>query len=812
MFQKYLNDKLIKLGQFFAKPRSRSAVKKIMILLFTTTLVISTYLLSLPYLSEIPDYELGDIAREDIKVHRDIRYEIPEQTEKLKNEAYDKERLVFYRDYEKYKNVVSEIKTEMQLLVRTASESGAYRLAIERLPFLSRTKQIKKQDVIDLFAESNRKQVVDWAARYATLIFENYGLLEEPLNDKVKKQLRETGAIVKTINTTSEQIEIVWESGRIFHHEKIFDYFYYNRLFQLADPAFEKRLTPGVRKVVIHRLLQLYFRNPYLQYREHETKVRKEAAAEAVSPVTRVMKKGYTIARAGDPIDSDKREKIKILKRFQTRTNLEYITGVFLVMSVLALGVAFYIFSFSEFKLRDLSSHIILHSLILMLFSYAFLISRLDIIQESEIDMGLFIPVAFAGTMTGLLFGARVTLVIGVFIAFFLFMLSGYNTPTLFLSLMSSLSGIYAAMRMEKRTHFFKGAWIIGLSLSAVVAGFDLIHNEWGNQTRLKIILAFANGYVSTMLMSGIMPIYEMLFNLPTKFRLMELADFNQPVLKRLAGLAPSTYTHSLMMANLSERAVAAIGGNTLLTRVGCLYHDIGKMENPSFYTENKHLSPTAEKFKKLGPTKSAKMIISHVTDGIEMARKIRLPEKIISFIPEHHGTTTMQYFYHKALEENEKLAKPKNINREAYQYPGPMPQSKETGVVMLADSVEAASRSVDEPDRETFETLIDKIIDNKLSEQQFNECPLTMGDLEKIKATFVEVLLSSHHIRPKYPDMQKTRELEENAVDQNKNTSAAKSKSKSKPGPKSNSRSTANSKKGSGTGSKKQSTSKSKK
>lgn len=779
MLRQRWNEFLLRIGGFLAKPRSRATVKKILIALFSATLVIGTYFLSVPYLGSHIDYQIGDIAREDIRIYQNIRYELPEETEKLKQEAYEKERFVFDRDYQVLRFVSEEIKTEMQILAKTGSEHNSYELALQRLDFLKKNWQYKPADVKEALGLANSKEIVPWAIEYATLVFDNYGLLNSRLNNEVLNKFDKVGALVKTINSSSGEEERIWDAERFIYHKNIFTGSNYQKLSSLGSEDFRKQISAGARSVVIRRILQHYFDNPYVRYNPVETEQKKEVAAKKVKPVTSVLKKGLTLVRAGDPIDKEKSEKIEILNKYQSQTNFKYLLGIFLIQLILAVAVSYYIFRFSEFKFRELSSHLILHSLIWVFFIFSFLVSRVKYVQNNEIYLALFVPVGFISTMLGIMFGARVTMALGVYISLFLFFLSGQELATLLLSFVTIITGIYAADHMKARTQFFKGAWVTGLAMGLVVLGTDMISNHWGSETRIRVILGFLNGYFGIILTTGILPIYETLFNLPTKFRLMELGDFNHPVLKTLAAEAPSTYTHSLMMANLSERAVAAIGGDSLLTRVGCLYHDIGKLKNPGFYAENKHLSPENEKMKSLGPQKSAKVIIDHVVDGIEMARAYRLPEKLISFIPEHHGTTTIQYFYHLALDNRAN----KNIKKEQFQYPGPRPQSKETGVVMIADSLEAASRTVEDPTPEKFKGLIETIINNKLKEDQFDECPLTLKDFKKIKEAFLGVLISSAHVRPKYPSMKQTQKLE----DQQNNQSKAVTKSSRKPSTRNN-------------------------
>ena len=250
------------------------------------------------------------------------------------------------------------------------------------------------------------------------------------------------------------------------------------------------------------------------------------------------------------------------------------------------------------------------------------------------------------------------------------------------------------------------------------------------------------------------------IFNIPTRFKLQELADTGHPLLQALLTKAPSTYTHTFMVAALSERAAQNLGLDWLLVRVGVYFHDIGKIPNAGFFVENQHLIPKKENIDKNNPGLAAKIVIDHVIDGIEMAKKARLPREIISFIPEHHGTSTMAFFYHKALADLSPNQR-KRIHKKDFMYPGPKPQRKETAIVMIADSVEAASRSLDEITPQALDDLIQKIINIKLAENQLDECGLTLGDLSIVKSSFKEILLSSLHQRPKYPSSEDTKKLE---------------------------------------------------
>lgn len=268
----------------------------------------------------------------------------------------------------------------------------------------------------------------------------------------------------------------------------------------------------------------------------------------------------------------------------------------------------------------------------------------------------------------------------------------------------------------------------------------------------------FLRFYVKPLVISGIScafvvistsKIFEYLFGVITNFSLLELSDFNHPLLKRMILEAPGTYHHSLVVSNISEAAADAIGANALLTRVGAYYHDIGKLEKPDYFTENQ--VATGNKHDDLEPSMSRLVVLNHVKEGLELAQKYHLNPIIASFIPEHHGTSLMHYFYQKALAENPGSTE---VKEENYRYPGPKPQRKETAIVLLADSAEAATRALTDPNPSRIEEVVRKVINNKFIDGQLDESDLTLRDIETIAMTFVRILNAMYHGRVKYPEV----------------------------------------------------------
>jgi cyclic-di-AMP phosphodiesterase PgpH len=748
----------VRFNRFLSQLRTPSEIKKAALIAYGATLIVSTLLLALPLVQKLPRFEAGQVAEVDFKALMDLKIVDQPETERLKKTAFERERPAFDRDINVYDKIQQQLKTDFTWIANTIRESAALpapqRIALvtERLPFLKGT-LYRREDVEGLIREKKADVMEGKAERLGEKAFNEAGFLTANLADKVLGELLEKGAQIRTIGGMREVPDLVWMAEQLQAVEGSV------KLIIRENRLTDADLSPGTLRIILTRIRELMRENPGLTYNPQYTELRRRQAAEKVTPVTRLIKRGTMLVRAGDVIDA---EKIKLLEQVRDnhrRRNGSQVLGILLVMGVLAVSLCYFTFRFAYEQVKDYGSHFILHGLFWMMFVTELVIMMVNPLRGYDVNFILFVPFGFFGILTGQFFGARIALSAGIYLAIYSYILTGFDNQSLMLALTSAIAGLYASTRMEKRTQMFKGGLIIAITNFVLISGFELMAPS-AKSYDLKVAAILTNSVLSILLTLGLLPLIEFIFNLPTPFRLMELNDFNHPLLIRMAAIAPSTHSHSVMLANLSEAAVRALGGDTLLTRVGCLFHDIGKMAHPDFYAENRHLYPTSESFKKLGALKSAQMITRHVTDGVAMGRENRLPEKVISFIPEHHGTTTIQYFYHKALEQADgKATQP--ITRKQFQYPGPKPQSRETAVAMIADSVEAASRTATTASPEEFASIIDRIIENKIGEEQFHESPLTLGELSIVRKAFLDVLVSTYHERPQYPTMQETAALE---------------------------------------------------
>ncbi len=361
-----------------------------------------------------------------------------------------------------------------------------------------------------------------------------------------------------------------------------------------------------------------------------------------------------------------------------------------------------------------------------------------------------YLPVAAVAMLTVILFndlqlGFTMSFITSTLAA----LIAGYDFNLMLIFFVGSLTAMFTVKDARTRGRLINAGLFIGLM--QVLCSF-LLNKEIVFLLPKEFLLnevrpLFLNGFICAFATIATTKIFEWLFGVLTTFSLLELSDFNQPLLRRMILEAPGTYHHSLLVSNLAEAAAEAIGANSLLTRVGAYYHDIGKMVKPEYFTENQ--LNIANKHDDLDPNMSRLVILNHVKDGIEIGKKYKLHPIIIDFIPQHHGTGLIHYFYQKALEG----AESGDVKEENFRYAGPKPQTKETALVMLADSVEGATRALEEPSPPKIDDVVRKIVNNRFIDGQLNECNLTLKEINIICSTYSRILSAMHHGRVKYPE-----------------------------------------------------------
>ena len=362
-----------------------------------------------------------------------------------------------------------------------------------------------------------------------------------------------------------------------------------------------------------------------------------------------------------------------------------------------------------------------------------------------------YVPVAGVAILTMLLFNdLQIAFVMAFASSVLVSLVLGGDLGMMLTFFLGALAGAYTVRDARMRGQIIgAGVFVSVVHLACLVLLNPDYHLFLNKDFVVQQLYPLAsNGFICAFLVIATLKVFEYLFGVLTNYSLLELADFNQPLLKRLVMEAPGTYHHSLIVSNLAEGAADAIGANALLTRVGAYYHDIGKLVKAEYFAENQMLG--YNKHDDIEPTMSRLVIFNHVIEGIDLAKKHRLNPAIIDFIPQHHGTGLMYCFYQKALEE---AKEDETVDEADFRYPGPKPQTRETAITLLADSVEGATRALDEHNPTNIEETVKKVINNKFIDGQLDECNLTLKEINKISSTFTRILSAMYHARVKYPE-----------------------------------------------------------
>lgn len=533
--------------------------------------------------------------------------------------------------------------------------------------------------------------------------------------------------------------------GSIARTRQISDFFSVREAFGYINQRLEeKRLEAGMQALMRNVLESSITHSVFW---DEETNSKAIASAlERISPTRGMIQQGEKIVSKGELVTADKFRILESFRAEYTRqlgsTSANYLVfwGQFLLVSISIMVLSLFLMTFRKEVFYNSRKLIVI---LLNIFLMIFLTSQ---VVKYNIELLYLIPACIIPIVIRSFFDNRLALYVHITSIILIGFLVPKSFEFVFLQFIAGIIAILSMASLRRRSQLFTTAILIFITYVAVFTGLSLA--QTGSFMHIDPVnyVYFAGSALFTLFSYPLIFIFERTSGLPTDFSLLELSDTNSPLLRELNLTAPGTFQHSLQVANLSEEAINIIGGNSLMVRTGALYHDIGKMHKSQYFTENQNseISPHDE----LTYTESAEIIIGHVIKGIEKARKHNIPEYIIDFIRTHHGTTTTRYFY--AMEQKENPDK--EINKEAFTYNGPKPFSKETAVLMMADSVEAASRSLKNPDEDSINTLVDSIIDNQIQEKQFDNANITFKDINIIKRVFKNRLSHIYHVRIAYP------------------------------------------------------------
>jgi hypothetical protein len=546
--------------------------------------------------------------------------------------------------------------------------------------------------------------------------------------------------------------------------EELEDLHYYHGLAESRNTLLEKlRQIEGLNEheIKVGYQIAVHFLQPNVIYLEEEHETRIDAAVANVPLAKDQVLAGERIIDSHQRVTKQHIEKLTSLAMVKAERGetagvwsrvIPHLAKFFITLIILGVLVI-YLWRNQRSIMDDRKQVLLIGLVILLTALLTFVVTRMD--QSAyliPITMGVIIVTIFFNSSVGLVTAVTLSLLLGA--------MRGNEYSITFVSIFVSSIVILTVSKVRTRNWVLHSmAAAMGAYLVAIVVNDLLSYISFADMAQ-NVLMGILNGFFAPVFAYGLLIIFEFMFDMTTDMTLLELSDLNQPLLRQLAMQAPGTYHHSIVVGNLAEAATEAVGGNPLLARVGAYYHDIGKLEKPEYFVENQTKGRNPQE--KLAPSMSALVLMNHVRKGVDMARAHGLPKEIEGFIYEHHGTALMSYFYQKASENARK-----SVSENEFRYPGPRPRRIETAIVMLADGIEASSRTLKEPTPNRIKNLVENYIDERFKSGELDDSPLTLKDLSKISEAFQKILNGIFHGRIDYPEK---KEESVKAADDNKN------------------------------------------
>lgn len=659
---------------------------------FIVLLLVNMVIISNVFIPK-PKAESGTIAGETIKAPRTINFKSQIKTKEAQDKAIQKVEKVYKFD----PSIEAQQKGKLESV-------------------FSKIDEIKNQELDD-------KASLVLGALSLNISLESAAVIADFSSDEWQMVKEE---IFKIINS-------IQENDKIKNDEPISS--------NIVDTKISNSFSPATVSV-IKEIIPVLLLSNYI-YSEEDTEKKKEEIKEDVEPVLLVLGKDEVIVRAGEIIDDLELEKLdaaglKKQELFDPKT-----IGIVIISSILIFisALYFYFFYNPSFSMPvSRPKAFFIYSFFLIISILAF-----QILTPLKPIMAYIIPIAAPVALISILISAETAIFSAIIISLFLGIVIGNSVELTTIYIVTSLVGIYKLKSVNKIEDIFKAGLYLGLFNFIIATSFHLIAGSFSART-VSVLLGAASiyGLGAVVLIVGSLLFWGNIFKITTLLELLELENPNQPILKELALKSPGTYHHSVLVSNLAERAAFDIECNALLARVGSIYHDIGKISNANYFIENQRKYNIHEKIK--DPEKSAKIIKSHVEEGVILGKKEKFPKEIIHIIESHHGTSRIFYFLNKAVEDNNK-----EIDYAKFSYDGPLPKTKEAALVMLADGVEAKVRATDNISPEVIKDIINEIVDEKLNSNQLISSDLSLRDIENIKISFAKTLATMFHKRIKY-------------------------------------------------------------
>ena len=522
-----------------------------------------------------------------------------------------------------------------------------------------------------------------------------------------------------------------------------------SQLQSITNQLFQAQIYPELLTVITHSLEENFRHNK--EFSAEDTEAERRNVRDQVEEI-RILK-GAKIIDRGETVTDEQLSQLQALGLLHTSFAYDYYFGLAGLLFCVFAAWAYYLFKLQPEIFKNTSKLWLIGIIVLL---------TLGVAKLFNFYMNpLLIPASMATLLLTIIFNMNLALFFGTSLALIISIMVGSEMSIMVLTLIGSIVGAYSVTQVNQRSDLTRaGLFVAGTNavviLALVFTGDGLALNPSSIQgTLIDMSLGVGSGILASVFAIGLLPFFEMAFGITTSVRLLELANPNQKPLKRLLLEAPGTYHHSILVGNLAEAAAEVVGADPVLARVGSYYHDLGKLTRPYFFIENQFQGSNPHD--KIPPSLSSMILTSHVRAGTELATQYKLPPVIKDIIEQHHGDTLIGFFYHRALAER---GNKDQLLEDKFRYEGPKPQFKEAGIIMLADSVEAAVRSLSQPNQFRIQSMVTKIVQDKLADGQLDECDLTLKDLNQISEAFVRVMTGIYHKRIAYPTEQDLRKL----------------------------------------------------
>jgi len=694
------------------------------------------------------EYMVGSIVTSDIQADRDFLVVDRAATEQKRTEAVENARAVY--DYDR--NMPGKIEAALskaffdigEETTEPAESSDSDRVTVETL----KKRFENASGIILADSEFNTLSKKGFPAEiYKDVIkLVSYTYADKLIGNRNNLNVHKNrGIIIRDIETQEERelddLSLIVDAGEI-----------HSIIGNNAKEIFK----PGQPDKIVLSLAQKIIR-PNLTFAKNSTERRKQLVSDEVKPVLYKLQKNEMIIREGEKITPEDLDKLDAFYKGQEGNkfvDLSTFAGIFL--TILLLSVVFYRMTSSRFRLsRSAATDVLFMSVaiilqVILVKAGIFICDSVDLAHKiAQTYVCVYaIPFTIGTMLVAILIGRNEGLIFSVFSSLIIAFLFEDKAPIFLISLVGSAVAAHYIIHCERRSAFFKTGLLVGLvNVGTIICLFLLSGNLSVIETPVKMAMGLAGGILSGFIVSGLVPLFESLFGYTTDIKLLELANLNQPIFQELLMAAPGTYHHSVIVASLVEAAAEEIGANSLLAKVSAYYHDIGKMKKPQYFIENQ--PSWKNRHDDLSPQMSSLVIISHVKDGCDLAKEHNLGKAIENIIRQHHGTSLVRYFYDKAKTDSK--ASGQAIREGDFRYPGPQPQNKEAGLVLLGDIVEASSRTLTNPTPARIKNLVNSRIKQVMEEGQLDESDLTFRDLKKIAETFTRILTGIFHSRIEY-------------------------------------------------------------